>query len=203
MGSISTDSGPERVALVLDVSRQVPETEWKLETEMAATLVKNARQGDSFALVLTGQETTPLPFESSGDIQRKLDEMRSNRPLASDETERNYDALKAAASSLSPPRFGDVIFLFGHPEDHGSATTFDEIKQVVLEGGTRFYGVGFTDALIPGKLDELVYSTGYFFSYHSLRSLAFPGQTQLFRDFLGDLYTGMYCYPLKLDSLLR
>lgn len=94
-------------------------------------------------------------------------------PLASDGSERNYDAVKAAASSLNPPRFGDAIFLFGHPEDEGSVATFEQLKQIILAGGTRFYGVSFTDPLkdkvpagfdpnkplpnsfIPAKLDQM------------------------------------------------
>src|SRR5579863_10139805 len=43
VANISTDSGPKRVALVLDASRKVPEAEWELETDMAAALVRNSR----------------------------------------------------------------------------------------------------------------------------------------------------------------
>ena len=209
VANISTDSGPKRVVLVLDASRKVPEAEWELETDMAATLVRNGRRDDRFALVLTGQETKPFPFRSAGDIQRQLNELYSNRPMASDGSERNFDALKAAASSLNPPSFGDVVFLFGHPEDDGSAATFDQVKQILLEGGTRFYGISFTDILrdkfpagfdpnkplpnsfIPAKLDQLAQLTGYFVSYHSLEALAQPGQNRLFRNFLVDLYAGI------------
>ena len=218
VANISTDSGPKRVALVLDASRKVPEAEWELETEMAATLVRNARRDDRFALVLTGQETTPFPFQSAGDIQRQLNELYSNRPLASDGSERNFDALKAAASSLNPPSFGDVVFLFGHPEDDGSAATFDQIKQIILEGGTRFYGISFTDPLrdkfpagvdpnkplpnsfIPAKLDQLAHLTGYFVSYHSLEALAQPGQNRLFRNFLGEARYSLPAGHLSLHN---
>jgi hypothetical protein len=207
--NISTDSGPKRVVLVLDASRKVPEAEWEFEAEMASTLVRNARRDDRFALVLTGQETAPIPFQSADDIQRQLNELYSDRPQASDGSERNFDALKVAASALNPPSFGDVVFLFGHPEDDGSAATFDQIKQIILEGGMRFYGISFTDPLrdklpagfdpnkplpntfVPAKLDQLAHLTGYFVSYHSLETLAQAGQSRLFRNFLGDLYTGI------------
>jgi hypothetical protein len=209
VSNISADSRPKRVVLVLDASRKVPEAEWELETDMAATLVHSARPDDRFALVLTGQETTPFPFQSASEIQRQLNELYSNRPLAPDGSERNFDALKAAVSSLNSPSFGDTVFLFGHPEDDGSAATFDQIKQIILEGGTRFYGISFTDPLrdklpagfdpnkpgpnsfIPPQLDQLAHLTGYFVSYHSLEALAQPGQSRLFRNWLVDLYAGV------------
>jgi hypothetical protein len=209
VSNISTDSGPKRVVLVLDASRKVPEAEWELETDMAAALVHGARRDDRFALVLTGQETTPFPFQSASEIQRQLNELYSNRPAAPDGSERNFDALKAAVSSLNPPSFGDAVFLFGHPEDDGSAATFDQIKQIILKGSTRFYGISFTDPLrgkfpagsdpnrplpnsfIPAQLDQLAHLTGYFVSYHSVEALAQPGQSQLFRNWLVDLYSGI------------
>jgi hypothetical protein len=216
VSNISTDSGSKRVVLVLDASRKVPDAEWELETDMAATLVHSARRDDRLALILTGQETKPSPFQSAAEIQRQLNELYSNRPSASDASERNFDALKAAASFLNPPSFGDVVFLFGHPEDDGSAATFDQIKQIILEGGTRFYGISFTDpfrgkfpagfdpnkplpnTFVTAQLDQLAQLTGYFVSYHSLEALKQPGQSRLFRNWLVDLYTGI-ASPYRIE----
>lgn len=224
VGSLSTDSGPKRVVLVLDASRNVRGVEWNLATETAATLVQNARQDDRFALILTGRETAPPPFQSPGEIQSQLNELRRNRPSTPNGSERNYDALKAAASSLNPPRFGDAIFLFGHPEDEGSTATFDQIKQAILEGGIRFYGLSFTDPLkgalhvgpnpnqpvlhgvARAKLDELSALTGYFFSYHPPEALAVAGQKQLLAGFLADVYAGIaapYRVPIPSTFISR
>jgi hypothetical protein len=96
---------------------------------------------------------------------------------------------------LSPPRFGDAIFLFGHPEDSGSAASLDQLRELVLKNGLRFYGMSFTDPLEgklppgfdlnqrlpagvgPPKLTELNLATGYFFSFHSVKVLAMPAMT--------------------------
>ena len=83
--------------------------------------------------------------------------------------------------------------------------------------GLRFYAMSFTDPLrgklppgfdlnkplpkraIPGGADNISHATGYFFSYHSVENLKFPGQMTLLEGFLGDLYAGIARpYRLKI-----
>src|SRR5258708_7597496 len=54
VASAAIDVGSKRLALVLDASNKVPQEEWKLETDMAAELVKHARAKDRFALLVIG-----------------------------------------------------------------------------------------------------------------------------------------------------
>src|ERR1700691_2818493 len=49
--SASVNTGSKRVALILDASKKVPTDEWKLETEMAVSLIENARPLDKFTLL--------------------------------------------------------------------------------------------------------------------------------------------------------
>jgi hypothetical protein len=217
--SASIDGGSKRVALILDASRKVPKDEWKLETEMAVSLIENARALDRFTLSLVGVDIPAGPFLPLGDLQAQLRDVASSRPEAVDGNERVYDALLDAAKRLDPPEFGDTIFLFGHPDDLGSKATPDQVEEMILRNRLRFYAMSFTDPLrgklppqfdlnkplpknaIPGGADNISHATGYFFSYHSVETLRIPGQLTLLEGFLGDLYAGIaQPYRLRLSS---
>jgi hypothetical protein len=202
----SVDTGSKRVALILDASTKVPTDEWRLETEMAVTLIQNARALDRFSLFLVGTGTPAGPRLPSADLQTQLREMTSSRPPTVDANERIYDALLAAAKHMDPPEFGDAIFLFGHPDDTGSKATPEQVEELILRNRVRFYAMSFTDLLrgkhpaankpLPKGLgqeraDKISHATGYFFSYHAVDVLRIPGQRALLEGFLGDLYAGI------------
>ena len=213
----SIDVGSKRIALILDASKKVPEDEWKLETEMALSLIENARALDRFALFRIGVDTPAGSLLPSGDLQVRLRELVSSRPAAVDENEKLYDALLAAAKLFDPPEFGDTIFLFGHPDDLGSKATPVQVEELILRNRQRFYAMSFTDllrGLPPGfdlnkplpkgvgqqSADEISHATGYFFSFHSVASLSIPGQLPLLEGFLGSLYAGIaQPYRLKIS----
>jgi hypothetical protein len=217
----SVDTGSRRVALILDASKKVPKDEWKLETEMAVSLIENARALDRFTLTLVGVDTPAGPMLDSGELQTQLRAMASPRPAIIDANERTYDALLAAAKRFDPPEFGDTIFLFGHPDDFGSKATPGHVEELILRNRLRFYAMSFTDPLRAGKLpsgfdlnkplpknlgqeraDKISHATGYFFSFHSVDALKFPGQVALLEGFLGDLYAGI-AQPYRLKVSLN
>jgi hypothetical protein len=214
----SVEGGPERVALILDASENIPEDEWKPETQMAANFVGHARPKDQFAFLVIGAEGTKDSLLSSGDLAERLEKLAVSRPANTEANERIYDTILAAVNRLDPPQFGDAIFLFGHHEDFGSATTSDRIQELTLKSSLRFYGMSFADPLaklpkgfdlnkpLPqgfgqSKLEVLSRETGYFFSCHSVLSVNYPGQIPLFKNFLGDLYAWIAePYRLKVPA---
>jgi hypothetical protein len=204
IASASLDAGPKRIALVLDASTNIPEEEWRLETEMAAELIKHARANDQFALLVIDGKPTTGAFSSSADVVSRLQGLQSARPKGEDD-ERIYDALLDAANDLDPPQFGDTVFLFGHIKDSGSKTSLDQIQGLLLKNRLRFFGISFADRLAglpPGfnlnkplpkefrsmPLETLSADTGYFLSFHSIQNLGVRGQMPLFENFLSDLY---------------
>lgn len=205
VSNASIDGGPKRVAIILDASKNIPEDEWKLETEMAARFVEHARPNDRFAFLVIGAESTATSLLSSGEVVDRLRALAGSRPAPSEGSEKIYDSVLAAVNRLNPPQFGDAIFLFGHQEDFGSTANADHVLDAVMRGRLRFYGMSFADrfAKLPAgrdpnkplpkgfgrsKLETLSAETGYFFSFHDVRSLNYPGQIPLFENFLGDLY---------------
>lgn len=215
--SASIAGGPKRVALVLDASKSIPADEWKLQAEMAANFVRHARPDDRFALLFVGIDSPASMLLSSGEVTGELQKLSSSRPIPTKSGERIYDALFAAANRLNPPKFGDAIFLFGHPEDSGSKTSSNDVMELVLKNRLRFYAVSFSDPLLgklppgfnpnkplpaglaPPMLADMSAATGYFFSFHSVESLHLQGQTKLFERFLADLYAGIAePYRLKI-----
>jgi hypothetical protein len=217
VASASLDARPKRIALVLDASGNIPEDEWKLETEMAAKLIKHARVNDQFALLVIGSASTSGALSSSAEVAARLQGLQNARPK-SEENERIYDALLDAANDLDPPQFGDTIFLFGHNKDFGSKTSLDKIQDLLLKNRLRFFGISFADRLAglpPGfdlnkplpkefrgtQLETLSADTGYAFSSHAVRNLTIQGQTPLFENFLSDLYTWIAePYRLRLST---
>src|SRR5436190_13655295 len=90
-GSVSTssvDSGPKRVAIILDASRNIPEDEWKQETETAASFVENARPKDLFAFLVIGAKHTEGSLLSSGEVEERLRQLEASRPASSEGSER-------------------------------------------------------------------------------------------------------------------
>ena len=101
----------------------------------------------------------------------------------------------------------------------GSKATLEQVEEMILRNRLRFYAMSFTDPLrgklppgfdlnkplprnaIPGGADNISHATGYFFSYHSVEALRFPGQLTLLEGFLGDLYAGIaQPYRLRISS---
>jgi hypothetical protein len=212
----SIDSGPKRIALILDASSSIQDDEWKLETAMAAQLLRRARPTDTFYLFFVGIDNTTASPLTSGEAEEKTQEAASTRPPVTLLGERVYDTLSAAANRLSPPRFGDVLFLFGHPDDSSSKADSEQVMSLILKNGLRFYGISFSDPLTgklppgfnlnhplpagmgPPKLAKMTATTGYPFSFHSVVSLNMPGQMRLFEGFLADLYAGV-AEPYRLS----
>jgi hypothetical protein len=200
------DSGPKRVALILDPSRNVPEDEWKLETEMAAKFVSHARPDDKFVFLIVGADVATDAYLSPAEVEEQLRRLASSRPPSPDSSERIYDVLFTAANRLDPPKFGDVLFLFGHHEDVGSKTDPDQLLELILKNKLRFFGMSFSDPLrgklpqgfdpnkplpasiVPSKLEKMAVATGNYFSFHPAQILNNPRQMQIYEDFLGDLY---------------
>lgn len=216
--SASVDRGPKRVALILDASRYVPDSEWKVETEMAAVLVGYARPSDLFSVQLVGRENAAEDLLSPAEAREQLRELGSSRPPRVDSSERVYDALFAAAKRLSPPKFGDALVLFGHMYDAGSKTSSDRLLGLIMKGKLRILGFDFSDplpiALSPGfdpnnfppessspkELDKMINETGYRFDFEAMETLNHPGQMRRFESFLADLYKRI-SEPYRLKAL--
>jgi hypothetical protein len=217
VASAFIDSSSKRVALIIDASKNIPEEEWKLETDMAAQLVSHARPEDRFVFYVIGGQGTTDKLLSSSEISEHIEELRHRRP-AVDANEKIYDTILAAAKRLDPPQFGDAIFLFGHHEDSGSNTSADYLLERILKNRVRFFAISFADKLAklpPGfnlnkplpkefgrsTLETASAETGYFFSFHPVRALQMPGQLPLFENFLSDLYTWIAePYRLKVPA---
>jgi hypothetical protein len=217
--SAMIDSGPKRVALVVDASANIPRDEWELQIELAVSLASNARPSDTFVLELVGAENNNESFLSRAQVQEQLRRLLSSRPAVAGATERVYDALMQAAIRLNPPAFGDAVFLIGRAEDVGSKTDIDMLQEAILREGLRFYGFSLSSPLEgrlpPGfnpnarlpasvtfpQLADVSAATGYFISFHSLRDIKRPGQIQLFENFLADWYASIAApYRLRIPS---
>lgn len=216
IANLALDSTPKRVALILDASTAIPDEEWKLQTEMAGSLVSHGRPEDRFTLLVIGREDAPGSFLTASEAREQLLELRTERPGLGNSREPIYDALLASARKLSPPRFGDVLFLFGHDEDSGSTAAVSQVRDLVLKNRIRLYAMSFTNPLLgklpphfdlnkhlppsfrPSPLDGVAHETGWFVSYHAVDAVAFPGQSELLKGFLAELYDGI-AEPYRID----
>jgi hypothetical protein len=203
--SVSLDDSPKRTLLLIDARTSVPHEEWGLQTSMAAYVANQGRPEDHFILALVGCDDAPKDFNPQAAIEQ-LRSWESSRP-ASNGDERLYDALVSAARRLDPSRFGDTIFLFGHPEDSASKASAGELRDLLLKKGIRLFGLSFKDPLRekfpngfdPNKpmprgtfpeLSDVSLATGAFYSFHSLESLKHESPS-LFKAWLASIYEGI------------
>jgi hypothetical protein len=77
IAAASIDSGPKRIALILDTSSSIPEDEWKLETAMAVQLLRQARSRDTFYLFFVGMDNTTTAPLSAKEAEGKIQEAAS------------------------------------------------------------------------------------------------------------------------------
>jgi hypothetical protein len=220
--AVSVEKGPKRVALVLDASRQISKDEWTLEVGMAQTLVAHARPGDSLALLLIGATSVDKTVSRPSEIYARLHALGHSRPAGSEAGERTIDTLIDATKLLTPHLFGDTIFLFGHDHDSGSQANLDQLRSALLKDRTRFYALSFRNPLVgklpsgtdlnaplpanlgPSDLVRVSVATGYNFSFHSVQDLEDPGQVQLLKKYIGDIYLGIaepYRVVIAADSI--
>jgi len=203
--SASLDNSPKRTFVLIDARSSVPQEEWGLQTIMAAYVAKQGPPEDRFVLALVGSDGAAKDFNPEETIDQ-LRSWESSRP-ASNGDARLYDILISAAQRLDPSRFGDTIFLFGHPEDSGSKASAEELRDLLLKNGIRLFGLSFADPLRgkfpkgfdPNKplphgtfpeLTDVSRATGSFVSFHTPDALR-HGDPSLFKNFLADTYEGI------------
>jgi hypothetical protein len=172
---------------------------------MAAYVAKQGRPKDRFVLALVGAADAPRDFDPEEAINQ-LRTWESSRPTSSGDA-RLYDILISATRRFDPSRFGDTIFLFGHPEDSACKASVGELRDLLLKNGIRLFGLSFTDPLLgkfpngfdPNKpmphgtfpeLSDVSLATGAFYSFQSLESLK-HGSPSLFKASLANIYEGI------------
>jgi len=204
--SISIDSTPKRVALILDARSRVDGEEWGLETELAISLVGHGRKEDQFALFVANAAPPGLDFQTPDATVDLLQRLKKSRPSGIGKDDMT-EVLLTAAKKLDPPKFGDTLFLFGRAEHSGNSAEFEELRTLLLKNRVRFFGESFTNPLKgnvpPGwnpntplpatyrrpELDQLSSETGYPMSYHQLELFRqFKDQLKLMKNYLGLLY---------------
>jgi hypothetical protein len=198
--SATIDDGAKRVALILDGGGRVSKEEWEMQTELAASFVEHGRRGDAFALLVAGSRSAPGPFEPAKKAGKRLRKLKSSRGASTNSNGSTYDALLAASNLLTPPRFGDSIFLFGRADDSGSAASLDQVQELVLKNGLRFCGLSLS-ASLTSKLLDLSRTTGCVFEFTSLKVLSMPAvqgpfgpippQLSLRKAALGEAFAGI------------
>lgn len=196
--NVSLDNGPKRVAVILDSSTQTSDEQWKVLLDITTDLVEHSRPQDTLSLFLVGAEDSDGPFLTTEDVRNRLRKFAlSSTPRSSPDTsERIYDTILAAATHLTPSKFGDVIVFLGHDRDSGSTVDWAQVQGLILRNRAAFYGLSFYNSKIriipsnasPSELDLLSRETGYFIPYMPPEPLAEPEQIRQKKEFLIRLY---------------
>jgi hypothetical protein len=148
--NVFLDNGPKRVAVILDSSKQTSDEQWKVLLDIATTLVEHSRPQDTFSLFLVGADDSDGPFLTTEDVRNRLRKFALSSPphTSPDTSERIYDAILAAATHLTPSKFGDVIVFLGHDKDSGSIVSWAQAQELILRNRAAFYGVSFYNSKI-------------------------------------------------------
>lgn len=197
IGGVAIDAGPKRIGMVIDGNSDVPDADWRIQAQMAASFLGNARKEDSFSLFIAGIDEASRATTME-DAATRLRGLANARPQATKSTEKIYDAIEAARSSMAPAKFGDTIVVFGRASDEGSSVTAGKLKSDLLRDRTRLIVFCFSCTLARSRdLDDIAHATGYFVSFHSPLALGQPGQAALFERYLTDVY-GWIAAPYRM-----
>jgi len=144
--SVSLDSSPHRIVVVLDSSgsMNMDEDEWKLAESLAEEAMSSTpAQFQAGLIVFNDKVRERVPVGSDPNAALQILRGLPARPHRDDpSTGRKtaiMDALIAATKLMDPPQFGDSVFLITDGEDNESNEQLTAIRDAFGERGVRLF----------------------------------------------------------------
>lgn len=151
--SLTEDSGPRRILILLDASGSMTadtEDKWRLALKAANNLVTNSSETPAFSLIIfTDKVQETLGFEQGRDsIAKRLKELSPGKkalPKKTRPTTALWDAISAGADILGSSNSGDVIYAITDGGDNASNEKEALVERKLLDRGIRLFGFFFDE----------------------------------------------------------
>ena len=150
--SVTCDTGPRRVVIVLDASGSEGDN-WKFELAVAQTLVSQAEQQTSFALVTFADQVQEKASFSEGrqGVMDRLSRLKNATPKGKTALR---DAMMEAVRMLSPASVGDGLIVISDGNENQSHTEESELRRALVAAGVRVFAFMVAAPLpIPSRID--------------------------------------------------
>ena len=150
--SVTYDTGPRRVVIVLDASSSARDN-WKFALAVAQTLVAQAEQQASFALLTFADQVQEKASFSEGrqGVMERLSRLKNATPKGKTALR---DAMMEAVRMLSPASVGDGLIVISDGNENQSHTEESELRRALVAAGVRVFAFMVAAPLpIPSRID--------------------------------------------------
>ena len=146
--SITPDSRPHRIAVLLDISGTVlgqPDAEeWVTAHSIASHISRTTLENTSLALLLFSDKVNEqIDFAKGAPVVAdRLSQIGKDPSYAKEHLRAKTalrDAVLAAMQLLGKPGFSDAIYVVGDGSDNKSRNGFRDVKEAVVSKGVRLY----------------------------------------------------------------
>ena len=140
--SLTYDSGPRRILIVMDETRDIPAEGRKAQMELVAGLIAAAQPADSLALLTA--RGAPHQVKFGADRSALLSALGEN--TGEQDKGKQLGVLDAVAEGITwfgEPRLGDTIVVLALDTEGNRKTNYSSVAKMLEEHRIRLFGVAF------------------------------------------------------------
>lgn len=138
--STSFDSGPHRIAFVVENGKQMSKAARGIEVAVISSILAKARPEDSFALLTARGPRVELRFGSSRDAIQKAVEELGNPPQNMPSGHGVLDALLEVTNWFQPSQPGDSILVMTLRLENKHKASFSTVRTALATHRIRVFG---------------------------------------------------------------
>jgi hypothetical protein len=161
--SLSFDTSPRRILLVLDMGHNLNADARKAQLEIASYLLNGARETDSFALLTARGTLREVGFGQSRDaILTAINELHDKKAGPST----NHSILDAVSEGIGwfqNPRPGDAIILMASEIEQNKSAQFSQVVNALAKNHIRLFSFAFGPILAGTYMGPLQPGDGWAF----------------------------------------
>ena len=145
--SLTLDSSPRRILLILDMGRDLAPDARRAQLEIASYLVKEGRPTDSFALLTARGALKKVQFGEGHDaVLSALTELRDKKGGSSTDNG-ILDAVMEGIGYWQKPALGDAIMVMASEIENNKSTHYAQVAGALAKNRIRLFSI----ALAPVK----------------------------------------------------
>jgi hypothetical protein len=137
---VSSDRGTRRILFVVETGKQIPPIVRKLEAEIVAEILKNARPEDSFALLTAHGPRREVRFGASKETFRSTVEEIGIGATGKNEGTGVLDAIFEGINWFQPHNTGDAVLVLTMGIESSHQVSFAKTRDGIAKAGIHLFG---------------------------------------------------------------